>query len=388
MNYKISILGSTGSIGTSSLKIIEKKKNCFNIQTLVANSNYKKIVYQIIKFKPKIFIILNNNIYLKVKKKFKNSKTKIYNNYNHIKSNKKINDITVCAVPGINGLEPTILFLKTSKKILLANKESVICAWHLIEKLIKKYKTKFVPIDSEHFSISKLLEKNIDSKLIDTVYITGSGGPFLNNKKNNKKITPADAIKHPKWSMGKKISVDSATMMYKLFEYIEAQKIFKPIKDKIKIIIHPQSQIHAAVKYKNGITNLLFHEPNMMIPIANAIFDSHFELKKILKLPTKDIEFQKLEFIQINKNNFPPIKLIPILNKYHSLPIILNATNEILVDQFLSKKIAFNAIMKNLFLILRDKNFKKYAIKNTNSIKEIISIDNWARNTIKQILTK
>jgi 1-deoxy-D-xylulose 5-phosphate reductoisomerase len=125
-----------------------------------------------------------------------------------------------------------------------------------------------------------------------------------------------------------------------------------------------------------------------MIPIANAIFDSHFELKKILKLPTKDIEFQKLEFIQINKNNFPPIKLIPILNKYHSLPIILNATNEILVDQFLSKKIAFNAIMKNLFLILRDKNFKKYAIKNTNSIKEIISIDNWARNTIKQILTK
>ena len=388
MSYKISILGSTGSIGTSTLKIIEKKRKYFNIQTLVANSNYKKIVNQIIKFKPKIFIILDNSIYLRVKKKFKKSKIKIYNNYQHIKLKKKINDVTVCAVPGIDGLEPTILFLKTSKKILLANKETVICAWHLIEKLIKKHKTKFIPIDSEHFSISKLLEKNIDSKLIDTVYITGSGGPFLNNKKNNKKITPADAIKHPKWSMGKKISVDSATMMNKLFEYIEAQKIFKPIKDKIKIIIHPQSQIHAAVKYKNGITNLLFHEPNMMIPIANAIFDSHFELKKILKLPTKDIEFQKLEFIQINKNNFPPIKLIPILNKYHSLPIILNATNEILVDQFLSKKIAFNAIMKNLFLILRDKNFKKYAIKNTNSIKEIISIDNWARNTIKKILTK
>ena len=386
MSYKISILGSTGSIGTSTLKIIEKKRKYFNIQTLVANSNYKKIVNQIIKFKPKIFIILDNSIYLRVKKKFKKSKIKIYNNYQHIKLKKKINDVTVCAVPGIDGLEPTILFLKTSKKILLANKETVICAWHLIEKLIKKHKTKFIPIDSEHFSISKLLEKDIDTKLIDTVYITGSGGPFLNNKK--KKITPADAIKHPKWSMGKKISIDSATMMNKLFEYIEAQKIFKSIKEKIKIIIHPQSQIHAAVKYKNGITNLLFHEPNMMIPIANAIFDSHFELKKILKLPNKDIEFQKLEFIPINKNNFPPIKLIPILNKYHSLPIILNATNEILVDQFLSKKIAFNAIMKNLFLILRDKNFKKYAIKNTNSIKEIISIDNWARNTIKKILTK
>ncbi len=386
MSYKISILGSTGSIGTSTLKIIEKKRKYFNIQTLVANSNYKKIVNQIIKFKPKIFIILDNSIYLRVKKKFKKSKIKIYNNYQHIKLKKKINDVTVCAVPGIDGLEPTILFLKTSKKILLANKETVICAWHLIEKLIKKHKTKFIPIDSEHFSISKLLEKDIDTKLIDTVYITGSGGPFLNNKK--KKITPADAIKHPKWSMGKKISIDSATMMNKLFEYIEAQKIFKSIKEKIKIIIHPQSQIHAAVKYKNGITNLLFHEPNMMIPIANAIFDSHFELKKILKLPNKDIEFQKLEFIPINKNNFPPIKLIPILNKYHSLPIILNATNEILVDHFLSKKIAFNAIMKNLFLILRDKNFKKYAIKNTNSIKEIISIDNWARNTIKKILTK
>ncbi len=388
MSYKISILGSTGSIGTSTLKIIEKKRKYFNIQTLVANSNYKKIVNQIIKFKPKIFIILDNSIYLRVKKKFKKSKIKIYNNYQHIKLKKKINDVTVCAVPGIDGLEPTILFLKTSKKILLANKETVICAWHLIEKLIKKHKTKFIPIDSEHFSISKLLEKDIDTKLIDTVYITGSGGPFLNNKKKNKKITPADAIKHPKWSMGKKISIDSATMMNKLFEYIEAQKIFKPIKEKIKIIIHPQSQIHAAVKYKNGITNLLFHEPNMMIPIANAIFDSHFELKKILRLPNKDIEFQKLEFIPINKNNFPPIKLIPILNKYHSLPIILNATNEILVDHFLSKKIAFNAIMKNLFLILRDKNFKKYAIKNTNSIKEIISIDNWARNTIKKILTK
>lgn len=381
MKYKIAILGSTGSIGENTLKIIKKKNNLFVIDTLVAQSNYKKILKQINKFKPKNFIVTDEKVYLRIKKKFRNLKTNIYPNYNHIKKNKKIFDITISAIPGIIGLNPTILFLKLSKKILLANKESIICGWHLIEKLNKKYKTILIPIDSEHFSIMKLLENKQKDETIETVYITASGGPFLNFKKDRKKITPTDALKHPQWSMGKKISINSATMMNKLFEYIEAQKLFFEIRNKIKIIIHPQSQIHAAIKYKNGITNLLFHKPDMMIPIANAIFNTELNKIDFFKTNNSKLEFKKLEFIDINKKNFPPINFLPILNKYISLPIILNASNEILVDLFLSKKIGFNSIIKHLYLILRDKNFKKYAIKKTYSIHDIIKIDNWARST-------
>ena len=183
MKKKNAILGSTGSIGTTSLKINEKNLNLFKIELLSANKNYNKIYKQIIKFKPRYFVVTNNNIFLKIKKKFNNKKTKILNNYEKVSfSNKKV-DITIASIPGIAGLEPTINFTKKSKKMLLANKESVICGWQIISKIGKKHRTKIVPIDSEHFSIMKLLENHKESE-IEKIYITASGGPFLNLSKN------------------------------------------------------------------------------------------------------------------------------------------------------------------------------------------------------------
>jgi 1-deoxy-D-xylulose-5-phosphate reductoisomerase len=387
MKTTINILGSTGSIGSTSLKIIDKKKNLFKINTLTANSNYKKIYYQIKKFKPKNFVVMNKIVFDKLIKQ-KTGNTKIYYTYKNIKFKKK-NDITIVAIPGISGLEPTIKFLKFSKKILLANKESIICGWNIIKKIAKKYKTKIIPLDSEHFSIRDLTE-NYKDKDIDKIYITASGGPFLNLKKNKfKLIKIKEALKHPKWNMGKKISIDSATLMNKILELMEAQKLFLFNKDKYRIIIHPQSLIHAIVMFKNGTTKFLYHETSMMIPIANAIFDSKININEFIKYKKKDKnEFSKLVFQDIDENKFPAIKLIPLLNKYTSTPIIINAANEILVDQFLAKKISFNSIIDILFSVLKDKDYKKYAIKTANSLKTIYIIDKWTRETTLKIIQK
>ena len=382
MKKKIAILGSTGSIGTTSLNIIKKKKNLFDVQLLSANKNYQSICQQILKFKPRYFVVTNNNIFLKIKKRFKNKRTKILNNYENLYLSKKI-DITIASIPGIAGLKPTINLVRKSKKILLANKESVICGWQIINNLAKKYKTKIVPIDSEHFSIMKLLE-NHKKNQIEKIYITASGGPFLNLPKSKfKNIKPKDAIKHPKWSMGKKISVDSSTLMNKILELMEALKIFPFDIKKYQIIIHPQSLVHAIIRFKSGITKLLYHEPDMTVPISNAIFDSNFDIDNFIKKKNK---IKNLEFFEPDERRFPALKLIPKLNKYISTPIIINAVNEILVDQFLKKKIRFTSIFRYLFLVLKDKNYRKYAIQRPNKLKTIYTIDNWARKKVINLL--
>jgi len=366
MKIKINILGSTGSIGSTTLKIIEKKKKYFVVNTLVANSNTKEIYKQIIKFRPKNFIITNKKTYEKIiKKKFQ--KTNIFYKYNKYNFKKKT-DITIAAIPGISGLEPTINFIKSTKKILLANKESIICGWSIIKKLAKKNRTEIIPLDSEHFSIKELTTNYSDSE-IDKIYITASGGPFLNLKLNNfKNIKIKDALKHPRWNMGKKISIDSATLMNKILELLEAQKLFHFKKHKYKIIIHPQSLIHAIVKFNNGTSKFLFHETDMTIPISNAIFNSKVEIADFINQRKKEnLIFPNLTFEKVNKNKFPIIKILPKLNKYPSTPIIINAANEILVDQFLSGKISFNSIIDNLFWVLKDKYYKKYAIKTPSS---------------------
>ena len=282
MKISISIIGSTGSVGRSTLEIVDKKRKLFNIDILSANKNYKLITSQIKKYRPKLFIISDFKIFNHVYKKFKNSKTKIINNYSAIKLKKKT-DITVSAIPGIIGLAPTLKMIKISKKVLIANKESVICGWSLISKVSKKNKTKIIPIDSEHFSILKLLE-NHSLNEINKIYITASGGPFLNYKHNQfKKIKPIHAIKHPKWKMGKKISVDSSTMMNKILEVIEAQKLFKIPNEKLEIIIHPESLVHAIVELKNGLIKFIYHKTSMLIPLANAIFDGDVKINDFFK---------------------------------------------------------------------------------------------------------
>jgi 1-deoxy-D-xylulose-5-phosphate reductoisomerase len=381
MKKTISILGSTGSIGLSTLSIVSAKKNFFQINFLSANKNYSLICKQIIKYKPKFFIVKNKLIYNKVKKKFAKNKTKILNDLN-IKVLKK-SDITVSAIPGISGLEPTINAIKLSKKILLANKESIICGWGLLKKEALKSNTKIIPVDSEHYSILKLLEKEKLSE-IKKIYITASGGPFLNFKsKQFNKIKPKDAFKHPKWKMGKKISIDSSTLMNKMLELVEAQKLFDLPNEKLDILIHPESLVHAIVELKNGLKKFIYHDTSMIIPIANAIFEKNFNIDKIFKIKRKKFKkIENLSFENVNIKTFPVIMLKTKINQFPSSAIIFNAANEILVDLFLQKKMPFLSISKTIMRIQSDSNYKKYAIKKPKNIKEIIKIDEWARKTI------
>ena len=380
MKQKISILGSTGSIGLQSLDIISKNKNSFIIYLLSANKNQNEICKQIIKHKPKYFVISNYDIFKRIKKKFKNNKTKIINNIENIEIKKKI-DISISAIPGIVGLKPTISILKFSKKLLIANKESIICGWNLIEDKAKKYKTKIIPIDSEHYSILKLIE-NHNIAEIKKIYLTASGGPFLNyTKKKINKISPKDALKHPKWKMGKKISIDSATLMNKILELVEAQKLFKIPYYKLDILIHPNSLVHAIVQFNNGLYKFIYHENSMIIPIANAIFEKDFNIDILYKTKMKKKFENNLIFTGVNHKIFPTIKLKKIVNELPSTPIIVNACNEILVEQFLTKKIAFYDIFKFIMSVLKDKNYKKYAIRRPKNINQILTINNWARKT-------
>ena len=378
MKKKISILGSTGSIGLSALNIIDKKINFFNIDLLSANSNYKLICKQIKKYKPKIFVVKDQIIFKKIKNKYRKNKVKVLDSFNKVNLKKKT-DICISAIPGFSGLEPTIFFIKFSKKILIANKESVICGWNLIKNLSQKKNTKLIPIDSEHFSILKLLENHKLAE-VKKIYITASGGPFLHYKKNQMtKIKPKDALKHPKWKMGKKISIDSSTLMNKILELIEAQKIFNIPNEKIEIIIHPNSLVHAIIEFKNGLVKFLYHETSMIIPLANAIFEGNLEIENFYR--KKKNKFENLIFQKVDKNLFPAIKLKSRVNEHPSTPIIINAANEVSVDQFINKKLPFLKINKIIMGVLNDKNYKKYAIRNPRTIYQIIKIDQWARET-------
>ena len=385
----VAVLGSTGSIGQSTLEIVKKTKK-FKVVLIFANTSYFKIISQIKIFKPKIVIINNLKVYQKIKKFKKFKKLIILNIITNIEKYLKKVDITISAIPGIAGLEPTLAFIKLSKKILIANKESIVCGWNLIKKAIRKHNTDLVPIDSEHFSILELTKQHTNEE-IEKIFITASGGPFLKlDKKKSNNIKPKDAIKHPKWKMGKKISVDSATLMNKVLELTEALKLFPFDLEKYEIIVHPQSLVHAIVKFKNGTTYFLYHLPDMKIPIANAMFNKNFLYEKFFKkeLNIKHFSNQNLEFIPVDKNKFSTLRLISVINSSKSGPIIINAANEIFVDEFLKHNITFNDISENLNLVLKDRNYIKTSNMTSNSIKSIYKIDTWGRHLAHKIIKK
>ena len=387
MKKKIAILGSTGSIGRASLNIIDRDIDKFKIVLLTANSNYSKIKKQILKYKPTYFVINNTKVFLKIKKKFKKKKIKFYNNLSELNLSNKIFDITISAIVGFAGLKPTIKFTPISKKILLANKEAIICGWHIINQLSKKNKTKIILIDSEHFSIDQLTE-NYKNEDIKKIYITASGGPFLRKPlKNFSKITPIDAANHPNWKMGKKISIDSASLMNKVLELIEAYKFFPFDPKKYEILIHPQSLIHSIVVFNNGQIKFLYHETDMKIPIANAIYGSKINIKKFKIKKGNFIEnLKSIKFEKVDKKRFPIVTLLKKNIYKNSIPIILNASNEILVESFLNKKISFKSIYQCIKHLFRDRDFNKYAIKRSPNINEIYKIDKWARDKTAEII--
>ena len=387
MKKKVAILGSTGSIGKLLLNIINKNKKNFEIVLLTANNNYKKLYKQSQEFNVKNVIISDKNSFEKFKKLNKKKNLNVHNNFRNLEKITKTKiDYTMSAIVGLDGLEPTINIIKYTKIIAIANKESIICGWNLIRKLASKNNTTIIPVDSEHYSIFKLIE-NLNQNEIEKIYLTASGGPFLNYKKKELlKISPKEALKHPKWKMGQKITIDSSTLMNKILELIEAQKLFNLPSNKLDIIIHPNSLVHAIVKKRNGLITFIYHDTSMIIPLANGIFDGKLNIKEFYNNDRKNDKLENLIFKKVDKKIFPVISLKKRVNEYPSTSIIVNAANEILVELFLNKKIPFLSISKTILKILNDRNYKKYAIRKPKNIHEITNIDKWARENIKKIL--
>ena len=382
MKKKIAILGSTGSIGKTLINIIKQDKKNFEIRLLSADGNYKELLKQAKLFKVKNLIVTNKHSYNKIKKNNYSKKINIYNNFNNFKKifKKKV-DYTMSSISGIQGLKPTIEIVKFTKKIAIANKESIICGWDLIQRELKKNKTKFIPVDSEHFSIWYAL-KDLDKKLIEKIYITASGGPFLNKPINKlKNVSSKQATKHPNWKMGKKISIDSATMMNKVFEIIEAKKIFSLSYKKLSILTHPKSYIHAIIKLKNGLTKIIAHDTNMKIPIFNSLYSSNNSIYS-KKLNIKILN--NLAFKEINYKRFSVIKILNKLPENSSLfETILVSINDKLVELFLTNKIKFTDISKKMHNILDLKELKKYKMIKAKNINDIIILNNKIRNKIE-----
>ena len=381
MKKKIAILGSTGSIGKTLLKVIEKDKKNFEVVLLTANKDYKTLIRQAKKFNVKNLIITNEDNYKIIKRKIKN-KINIFNSFNSLKKilNKKI-DYTMSSIVGIDGLSPTCEMIRYTKNIAIANKESIICGWNIIKKKLKKHKTNFIPVDSEHFSIWFGLQ-NINYKLVEKIYLTASGGPFYNLPLNDfKKINVKKAINHPNWRMGEKISIDSATMINKVYEVIEAKNIFNIPYNKIKILIHPKSYIHCLIKFNKGLIKIIAHDTTMKIPIFNTLYD---QSDKSIK--TKPVDFfglNNLNFSNVDLKKYPMVNILKYLPEKNSLfETVIVSANDTLVNLFLDKKINFVDLYKELFKFIKHKEFLNYKNKSPKNIRDIVRLNNYVRSKI------
>ena len=385
MKKKIAILGSTGSIGKTLIEIIKKDKKEFDIILLTADKNYKDLYNQAKILNVKNLIITNKESFNKLKKK-KIGKINIFNNYDsfNIIFKTKI-DYVMSSISGISGLIPTIKIIKHTKKIAIANKEAIICGWHLIKKDLKRFNTEFVPVDSEHFSIFYALQGNKISN-IDKIYLTASGGP-LNNipKKSFKNVKISEAIKHPNWKMGKKISIDSATLMNKVFEIIEAKKIFNLKYHQLDILVHPTSYIHAITKFKDGMIKIIAHDTNMKIPIFNSLYS-----KQIKSIKTDQINIKKLNFLNFKKvdtKKFSSVKIIKRLpNKDSLLETFIVLANDQLVNLFLLKKLNFIDIIYLLQKLINMKEVMSLSKKKPGDISSIVSLNKFVSKKINKII--
>ena len=383
MKKKIAILGSTGSIGKSLINILKKNKDQFEIVLISTNKNYKEVIKQVSSFKVRNVIIKDKISF----EKFLITKPKNVNVYNDFKCFKKIFQkkihYTMCAISGLAGLEPTLDIINHTEHIAIANKEALICGWNLIKKKLLINKTSFIPVDSEHFSIWYALKNNPINN-IDEIYLTASGGPFVNfSKEKIKKAKISEALKHPNWSMGNKISIDSATMMNKIFELIEAKNIFNIKFKKFSIIIHPDSYVHSLIKFNDGMTKIIVHDTTMKIPILNSM-----KLNKFISLKTKKIDIKKLNNLKLQKVNyskFPLDKILKLIEDKTSLfDTVIVATNDKLVELFLSHKIKFTDIHKYLIYIINLKEFRSYKKVEAKSLSDIIIVKDEVNNFINK----
>ena len=335
----ISILGSTGSIGTNTINVICSKLNNYSVFSLSANDNVKLLSKQASILKPKQVAIYNAKKYKELKNNLFGKKIKILAGEEGVieTTNNKV-DIVVAAIVGIAGLKPTLNSINNCKKLCLANKECLVSAGNFFMNKIKKSNCKLLPVDSEHNALFQLFDFN-KSNNVDTIILTASGGPFRDfNLKKLKKVKLKDALRHPNWKMGHKITIDSATLMNKAFEIIEAFYLFNLKINQIKVIVHPESIVHSLVNFTDGSTSALLASHDMRIPIFYALnwpLRSYYNIDKVDLLKIKHLTFKKP-----NTNLISSINLAyEVLKKGGAYPLIFNAVNEVAVDFFLKKKI-------------------------------------------------
>ncbi len=341
MKRKIAILGSTGSIGTQTLSVIEQHPEQFQVEVLTANNSVDLLIAQALKHKPNCVVIGNKEHYSKLEQALSKEDIKVYAGDEAIAQIVEMEtiDMVLTAMVGYSGLLPTINAIKSKKPIALANKETLVVAGELIMKLAIENNTPIIPVDSEHSAIFQCLvgEQNPIEKII----LTASGGPFKNHTlKQLATVTRADALKHPNWCMGNKITIDSATFMNKGFEVIEAKWLFGLSPEQIEVVVHPQSIIHSMVQFEDGSIKAQMGLPDMKLPIQYALgypkrLKSNFPRFSFLSYPT-------LTFEEPDTDRFPSLEFAwEAMKKGGNIPCVLNAANEVAVDAFLNKKISF-----------------------------------------------
>lgn len=335
---KVAIFGSTGSIGTNTLKVIEENSTMFKIVTLVANKSVQKLEEQINKFKPKYVYIGSKADADRIKRQFKNVEVFFGNQGMEEISNLVDFDIAVSALVGISGLKPTFNMIKNGKTVALANKEVLVAGGDLIMQAVKKFGATLIPVDSEHSAILQCL-KGEKKTAIDKILLTASGGPFLHKAINND-ITVEDALNHPTWSMGNKVTIDSATMMNKGFEIIEAKLLFDISVEQIDVVVHPESLVHSMVQLKDGTIIANIGPKSMQIPISYAL---NYPTRLSNGLSKLDLfAIKSLNFLKPDLEKFKCLKLAyKAISMGHSFQVVLNAANEVCVEAFLNKQIRF-----------------------------------------------
>jgi len=341
LQKKIFLLGSSGSIGVNTLKVIRNFENKFKIAGLSVNSNSELLLEQAREFHPEYVIVGNKKIADEIKNHLPIKTKLLIGQSGLVEAAKNFDyDIMVSALVGFAGLAPTIEAIKRNKRIALANKETLVVAGEIINKLLDEYKSEIIPVDSEHSAIFQCLSGE-ENKSVRRIILTASGGPFFNKPENElKNVTVQDALNHPTWSMGNKITIDSATMMNKGLEVIEAKWLFKVSEKKIDVVIHPQSIIHSMVEFDDCSIKAQLSTPDMKIPIQYAL--TYPERLNSNFVETDLIKIGQLTFFNPNFNKFRCLKLaFEVIEAGGISPCILNAANEIAVDRFLKNEIGF-----------------------------------------------
>lgn len=338
----IGILGSTGSIGTQALEVISAHPDYFEVEVLTAQNNADLLIEQSLRFKPNAVVIVNEDYYDKVHAALDPRDIKVYAGENALASVVQMDtiDLVLTAVVGYSGLRPTIKAIEAGKPIALANKETLVVAGELITSLAKEKGVNIYPVDSEHSAIFQCIVGEFENK-IEKIILTASGGPFRGMKRSDlEKVTRAQALKHPNWTMGAKVTIDSATLMNKGLEVIEAKWLFGLKPDEVEVVVHPQSIVHSLVQFQDGSIKAQLGLPDMRLPIQFAMtyperLKSDFERFDFTKYPA-------LTFEQPDTETFRNLALaFESLNKAGNMPCVLNAANEVVVEEFLKDNIGF-----------------------------------------------